>query len=49
MPEPRMTPQKLVSDAVDAVAADANDEIVAGAQSRQVISNSSRIPRHSRP
>ena len=31
-----MTPQELVSDALDAVAADANDEIVAGAQSRQV-------------
>ena len=36
MPEPRMTPQELVSDALDAVAADANEEIVAGAQSRQV-------------
>ena len=31
-----MTPQELVSDALDAVAADANDEIVAGAQSCQV-------------
>jgi hypothetical protein len=30
-PEPRITPQELVSDALDAVAADANDEIVAGA------------------
>jgi short-subunit dehydrogenase len=36
MPEPRMTPQELVSDALDAVAAGTNDEIVAGAQSRQV-------------
>jgi len=33
---PRMTPQELVSDALDAVVAGANDEIVAGAQSRQV-------------
>ena len=31
-----MTPQELVSDALDAVVAGANDEIVAGAQSRQV-------------
>ncbi|MGJ4939137.1 hypothetical protein ACQR1W_01070 [Bradyrhizobium sp. HKCCYLS1011] len=31
-----MTPQELVSDALDAVAAGTNDEIVAGAQSRQV-------------
>jgi len=31
-----MTPQELVSDALDAIAADANEEIVAGAQSRQV-------------
>ncbi len=36
MPEPRMTPQELVSDALDAVAAGTNDEIVAGVQSRQV-------------
>lgn len=36
MPEPRMTPQELVSDALDAVVAGTNDEIVAGAQSRQV-------------
>src|SRR5712671_5602152 len=36
MPKPRMTPQELVSDALDAIAADANEEIVAGAQSRQV-------------
>ena len=31
-----MTRQELVSDALDAVVAGANDEIVAGAQSRQV-------------
>jgi short-subunit dehydrogenase len=36
MTEPRTTPQELVSDVLDAVAADASDEIVAGAQSRQV-------------
>jgi hypothetical protein len=35
-PEPRMTPRELVSDALDALAAGANDEVVAGAQSRQV-------------
>lgn len=36
LPEPRMTPQELVSDALDAVAAGTNDEIVAGVQPRQV-------------
>ncbi|RDK02904.1 short-chain dehydrogenase [Paraburkholderia lacunae] len=36
MPEPRMTPQELVSDVLDAVQAGTNDEIVAGAQSRSV-------------
>ena len=36
MPEPRMRPQEVVSDALDAVEAGANDEIVAGAQSRNV-------------
>jgi short-subunit dehydrogenase len=36
MPEPRMTPQELVADALDAVVAGTNDEIVAGAQSRKV-------------
>ena len=36
MPEPRMTPQEVVSDALDAVQAGPNDEIVAGAQSRKV-------------
>ena len=49
MPEPRMTPQELVSDALDAIAADANEEIVAALSRAKSISNSSRIPRHSKP
>ncbi|KML16339.1 MULTISPECIES: SDR family NAD(P)-dependent oxidoreductase [Burkholderia] len=36
MPEPRMTPQELVSDVLDAVQAGTNDEVVAGALSRNV-------------
>jgi short-subunit dehydrogenase len=36
MPEPRMTPAELVADALDAIEAGTNDEVVAGAQSRQV-------------
>lgn len=36
MPEPRMKAQEVVSDAIDAVQAGTNDEIVAGAQSRTV-------------
>lgn len=36
MPEPRMTPQEVVADALDAIQAGANDEVVAGAQSRKI-------------
>jgi len=36
MPEPRMTPQEVVSDALDAIQAGTNDEVVAGAQSRTI-------------
>jgi short-subunit dehydrogenase len=36
MPKPRMKPQEVVSDALDALQAGVNDEVVAGAQSRSV-------------
>ena len=36
LPEPRLTPDEVVSDALDAVEAGTNDEIVAGAQSRKI-------------
>lgn len=36
MPEPRMKPQEVVADALDAVQAGISDEIVAGAQSREL-------------
>ncbi|MDR5760666.1 SDR family NAD(P)-dependent oxidoreductase [Caballeronia sp. LZ035] len=36
LPEPRMTPQEVVKDALDAIEAGVNDEIVAGNQSRGV-------------
>jgi short-subunit dehydrogenase len=36
LPEPRMTPLEVVTDALDAVEAGTNDEIVAGAQSRGI-------------
>jgi short-subunit dehydrogenase len=36
MPEPRMTPQEVVGDALDAIQAGTNDEVVAGAQSRAI-------------
>lgn len=34
LPEPRVSPQELVSDALDAIQAGTNDEVFAGAQSR---------------
>jgi len=36
LPEPRMSPAEVASDALDAVQAGTNDEIVAGAQSRGI-------------
>ncbi len=36
LPEPRMTPQEVVTDALDAIRAGTNDEIVAGDQSRGI-------------
>ncbi|SAL86273.1 short-chain dehydrogenase [Caballeronia arvi] len=36
LPEPRMTPQEVVNDALDAIEAGISDEIVAGSQSRGV-------------
>jgi short-subunit dehydrogenase len=36
LPEPRMTPQEVVTDALDALQAGTSDEIVAGAQSRKI-------------
>jgi hypothetical protein len=48
IPEPRMTPQELVSNALDAVVAGTNDEIVAGARRVKSTSNSSRIPKRFR-
>ncbi len=36
LPEPRMTPQEVAADALDAVQAGISDEIVAGAQSRGI-------------
>ncbi len=36
MPEPRMTPQEVVADALDAIEAGTNDDVVAGAQSRKI-------------
>jgi short-subunit dehydrogenase len=36
LPEPRMTPQEVVTDALDAIRAGTNDEIVAGDQSRSI-------------
>jgi short-subunit dehydrogenase len=36
MPEPRMTPQEVVADALDAIKAGTHDEVVAGAQSRAI-------------
>ena len=36
MPEPRMKPVEIVSDALDEVQAGANEEVVAGAQSRNI-------------
>lgn len=35
LPEPRMAPAEVVADALDAIEAGTNDEIVAGAQSRK--------------
>ncbi|MCW3059794.1 MAG: Short-chain dehydrogenase [Capsulimonas sp.] len=34
LPEPRLTPEEVVSDSLDAIQADQNDEVVAGALSR---------------
>jgi short-subunit dehydrogenase len=36
LPEPRMTPQEVVKDALDAIEAGINDEIAAGAQTRKI-------------
>lgn len=36
MPEPRMTPQEVVTDVLDATEDGINDEVVAGAQSRAI-------------
>ncbi|WP_394792141.1 SDR family NAD(P)-dependent oxidoreductase [Rhodoferax sp.] len=36
LPEPRMTPREVVSAALNAIEADTNDEIVAGAQSKGI-------------
>lgn len=36
LPEPRMTPEEVVKDALDAVQAGLNDEIAAGAQTRKI-------------
>ena len=36
LPEPRMTPQEVVSDALDAVQAGVSDEVIAGAQTRAI-------------
>lgn len=36
MPEPRMTPLEVVSEALDAIEAGVNDEMVAGAQSKGI-------------
>jgi len=36
LPEPRMTPQEVVTDVLDATEAGINDEIAAGAQSRAI-------------
>lgn len=36
LPEPRMTPHEVVADALDAVQAGTNDEIIAGKQSRSI-------------
>jgi short-subunit dehydrogenase len=36
LPEPRMTPQEVVTDALDAIEGGTNDEIVAGNQSRAI-------------
>ncbi len=36
LPEPRMTPHEVVTDALDAIEAGTNDEVVAGAQSRSI-------------
>jgi short-subunit dehydrogenase len=36
LPEPRMTPQEVVIDALDAIESGVNDEVIAGAQSRAI-------------
>jgi short-subunit dehydrogenase len=36
LPEPRMTPEEVVKDALDAVQAGTSDEIAAGAQTRKI-------------
>jgi short-subunit dehydrogenase len=36
LPEPRMTPQEVVTDALDAIESGVNDEVIAGAQSRAI-------------
>jgi short-subunit dehydrogenase len=36
LPEPRMTPQEVVGDALDAVASGVSDDVVAGAQTRAI-------------
>ncbi|WP_321845213.1 SDR family NAD(P)-dependent oxidoreductase [Paraburkholderia bannensis] len=45
MPEPRMTPQELVSDALDAVQSGTNDEVVAGGLSRVLYERYSADPK----
>ncbi|WP_277182527.1 SDR family oxidoreductase [Caballeronia sp. BR00000012568055] len=36
LPEPRMTPQEVVTDALDAIESGVNDEVIAGEQSRGI-------------
>lgn len=36
LPEPRLSPVEVVTDALDAIEAGINDEVVAGAQSRSI-------------
>lgn len=36
LPEPRLTPQEVVNDALEAIEADVNDEVIAGGQSRAI-------------
>jgi hypothetical protein len=36
MPEPRMTVEEVVTDALNAIQSGINDEVVAGAQSRDI-------------